>query len=69
MSSKTQLVTVGLEKVVIDFQADDASYLENNVINSLTWSGVNVVVPDRGTKKSNHILTNVNGHVMAGEFL
>jgi hypothetical protein len=44
----------------------ETSYLKNNFIKSLVWSGVNVVVSDRETKKPKEILTNVSGHVKAG---
>jgi hypothetical protein len=58
-----------LQEVVIDEHAHETSYLENNFIKSLAWSGVNVVVSDRETKNQKKILTNVSGHVMAGWYL
>jgi len=65
MSSKAH-DAVELQEVVIDDCAHETSYLENNFIKSLAWSGVNVVISDRETKKPKEILANVSGHVMAG---
>jgi hypothetical protein len=47
--------------------AGDTSYLNNSVVKSLVWRDVDVVVPDRETKKSKQILTSVSGHVAAGK--
>jgi hypothetical protein len=65
MSTKA-LDAVELQEVVVDDHAHETSYLENSFVKSLAWSGVNVVVSDRETKKPKEILTNVSGHVMAG---
>jgi hypothetical protein len=65
MSTKA-LDTVELQEVVVDDHAHETSYLENSFVKSLAWSGVNVVVSDRETKKPKEILTNVSGHVIAG---
>jgi len=49
MSSKAN-DAVELQEVVVDDHAHETSYLENNFVKSLAWSGVNVVVSDRETK-------------------
>lgn len=52
MTSKDQSGLVGLDEVIIDHPAHDTSCLEKNIVNSIEWSGVNVIVPDRETEKS-----------------
>jgi hypothetical protein len=49
--------------------AGDTSYLNNSVVKTLEWRNVDVVVPDRETKKTKQILTSVSGHVAAGKLL
>ena len=68
MASKEEPGVVSLQEVVVVNQDHDTSYLQNNFVTSFTWKSVNVVVPDRETKKDKQILTNVSGDVEAGQF-
>jgi hypothetical protein len=66
IKAQPQSKLVELDEVVVCHHAHDTSYLENSIAKSLAWSGVNVIVPDRETKKPKQILTSVSGHVMSG---
>ena len=65
IKAQPQSELVGLHEVVVGHHAHDTSYLKNGIVKSLAWSGVNVIVPDRETKKPKQILTFVSGHVMS----
>jgi hypothetical protein len=56
-----------LKETDVERQAHDTSYLDNSVVKSLAWSDVNVVVRDRETQRPKKILSDVSGHVVAGE--
>ncbi|KAI9765233.1 MAG: hypothetical protein M1840_007725 [Geoglossum simile] len=58
-----------LKEADIERHAHDTSYLDNCVVKSLVWSGVNVAVRDRETQRQKKILTDVSGHVAAGEMM
>lgn len=68
MASNKHPTGLALEEIVIDRGVHDTSYLENHVVNSLTWSDVDVTIPDRETKRPKKILTNASGNVNSGEF-
>jgi len=66
MPNKEEPGVADLEEIVVENKDHDTSYLENNFVRSFTWKSVNVVVPDRETKKDKQILTNASGYVEAG---
>jgi hypothetical protein len=51
----------------VEQSANDTCYLKNSTVQSLIWSGITVTVPDRETRLSKQILTDVRGCVAAGE--
>lgn len=53
----------------IEHLADDTSYLDNKLVQSLAWDGITVTVPDRETKTPKKILCDVSGYVEAGKDL
>ena len=51
----------------IERQAHDTSYLDNSIVKSLEWRDVSVAVTGRETRRPKRILSDVSGHVAAGE--
>lgn len=58
-----------LDEVDLEQRGNDNSYLENRIIEKLSWQDITVTVPDRETKLPNEILSTVSGHVAAGKTL
>jgi hypothetical protein len=54
-------------EIDIEQCAQDTSYLNNSVVQSLAWSDVTVTVSDRETKLPKQILSAVSGYVAAGK--
>ncbi|KAI4723664.1 putative ABC transporter [Aureobasidium sp. EXF-10727] len=50
-------------------QASHELYMFNDVVHSLSWSNITLTVEDRLTKESKDLVSNVGGHVKAGEVL
>lgn len=52
----------------VEMVANDASYLHNAAIKSLSWTDVTVSVkaPKGGSQRKSQILSNVSGYVAAG---
>jgi hypothetical protein len=69
MSSKSEptpeLIT--LADIDVEQRGHDNSYLENRIVQSLSWKDVTVVVSDRETKQPKEILSVINGEVVAGK--
>jgi hypothetical protein len=69
MSSKSEptpeLTT--LADIDVEQRGHDNSYLENRIVQSLSWKDVTVVVSDRETKQPKEILSVINGEVVAGK--
>jgi hypothetical protein len=62
----SELITLG--DIDIEQRGHDNSYLENQIVQSLSWRDVTVVVSDRETKRPKEILSAVSGEVAAGEW-
>ncbi|KAN0098985.1 P-loop containing nucleoside triphosphate hydrolase protein [Hyaloscypha variabilis] len=60
---------ITLTDIDVEQRGHDNSYLENQIVQSLSWKNVTVVVPDRETKQPKEILSAINGEVAAGEML
>jgi len=71
MSGKPGATTEQITLMDIDMDVEqrghDNSYLENQIVQSLSWNNVTVVVPDRETKQPKVILSAINGEVAAGK--
>jgi DNA-binding transcriptional regulator LsrR (DeoR family) len=61
----SELVT--LNEIDIEQRGQGSCYLENQIVQSLSWKDVVVVVPDRETKQPKEILSAINGEVVAGK--
>jgi ATP-binding cassette, subfamily G (WHITE), member 2 len=58
---------ITLADVDVEQCGHDNSYLENQIVQSLSWKDVTVVVSDRETKRPKEILSAINGEVEAGK--
>jgi hypothetical protein len=69
MSRKSGITSelITLNEVDVEQRGHDNSYLENQIVQSLSWKDVTVVVPDRETKNPKEILSAINGEVAAGK--
>jgi hypothetical protein len=59
---------ITLTDIDVEQRGHDNSYLENQIVQSLSWKNVTVVVPDRETKQPKEILSAINGEVAAGKW-
>jgi hypothetical protein len=69
MSSKSEPTPelIALADIDVEARGHDNSYLENHIVQSLSWKDVTVVVSDRETKEPKEILSAINGDVVAGK--
>lgn len=58
---------ITLTDIDVEQRGHDNSYLENQIVQSLSWKDVTVVVSDRETKQPKGILNAINGEVAAGK--
>jgi hypothetical protein len=58
---------LGVKELDIEQHAHDTSYLNNRVVESLSWNDISVTVRERETKKPKKILDGIRGYVAAGE--
>ncbi|KAG9627187.1 putative ABC transporter, partial [Aureobasidium melanogenum] len=50
-------------------QSSHELYMFNDLVHSLSWSNITMTVEDRSTKQPKDLVSNVGGHVKAGEVL
>jgi hypothetical protein len=61
----SEFITLG--DIDVEQRGHENFYLENQIVQSLSWRDVTVTVSDRETKEPKEILSAISGEVAAGE--